>query len=124
MSIECSNCCFVFQNEKPNKPREKWEPCPKCGSLRRNIRFTHRETLELHEYKKLKAKRPASTHKNHRADYEFEEGKKIGRNGKLVYKKSIKDREHANSRHSYIEIFIDSEGNALANKDEKLSNHR
>jgi len=79
----------------------------------------------LLESVKLEVKQPTSTHKKGRADYELEQGEKIGKDGKLVYKKSKKDREHSNSPHSYIENVIDIEtGEVIVDKDEKLSDHR
>jgi predicted nucleic acid-binding Zn-ribbon protein len=125
MSVECTNCGFIFPSDGLNEPVDKRKPCPNCGSFRRNIRFTHTETLELREGLNLKANKPTSKHKKHRADYEFEEGEKLGRNGRLVHKKVIKDRERANSPHSYQELVKDVKtGEIIVNKDEKLSEHR
>ena len=124
MSVECSNCGFVFQDEEPSKPREEWEPCPECGSLKRMVRLTHKETLELHEYNRLKAKKPASKHKKNRPDYELEQGKKIGKDGKLVDKTVIKDREHPDLPDSYVETVKDKNGNIIVDKHEKLSEHK
>ncbi len=124
ISVECSNCGFVFQNEESNEPREKWEPCPYCGSLKRMVRLTHRERLELYERQKLKAKKPSSKRKWRRPDYEEEKGKKIGGDGKLVDKTVIKDREHPDLPNSYVETVRDKDGNIIVDKHEKLSEHR
>ena len=90
-SVECSECKYVFQDGDIERDSEKRKTCPNCGSLRRNINLTVREALVLHEYVGLKAKKPTSKHKKNRADYEFEEGKKRGKDGRLVYKKLVKD---------------------------------
>ena len=78
----------------------------------------------IHEYIGLEAKKPYSKHKKNRADYECEKGVKRGRNGKLVYKKIVRDREHPESPDSYVEYVRDEEGNIIVNKTEKLSEHR
>ncbi|HEY42084.1 MAG TPA: hypothetical protein G4O18_09570 [Dehalococcoidia bacterium] len=123
-SVECSECKYVFQDDEIDQDSEKLKPCPNCGSLRRNINSTVRETLVLHEYVGLKVKKPASKHKKNRADYELEEGKKRGKDGRLVYKKLVKDREHADSNDSYQELVVDAEtGEVIVDKHEKLSKH-
>ena len=123
-SVECSECKYVFQADELNQDSEKRKPCPNCGSLRRNIHVTVNETLVLHEYIGIKAKKPTSKHKKNRADYEYEEGKKKGKDGRLVYKKLVKDREHAGSDNSYQELVIDSEtGKVIVDKREKFSEH-
>lgn len=125
VSVECSNCGFVFQNEELTKPRENWEPCPQCGSLRRNVRLTHREALKLYESHGLKAKKPTSRHsKKNRVDYEFVEGERFGRNGRLVYGKTKKDREHPDLPDSYVETVKDKDGKIIIDKHEKLSEHK
>ena len=123
-SVECSECSYVFQGEELDQDSKERKPCPNCGSLRRNIRLSVKETLGLSEYIGIKAKKPTSKHKKNRADYEYEEGKKKGKDGRLVYKKSIKDREHTALPHSYIERVTDIEtGEIIVDKDEKLSEH-
>ena len=83
-----------------------------------------KETWGLSEYIGIKAKKQDSKHKNNRADYEFGEGKKKGKDGRLVYKKSVKDREHADSDNSYQELVIDVKtGKVIVDKHEKLSEH-
>jgi predicted RNA-binding Zn-ribbon protein involved in translation (DUF1610 family) len=123
-SVECSSCGFVFQGDKVGEHPGEHEPCPNCGSLMRHISLTIKETWSWNEYNKLKAKKLSNTHKKHRADYEFEEGKKIGKDGKLVYKRLVKDRENTNSDNSYQELVIDVKtGDVVVDKHEKLSKH-
>ncbi len=87
--------------------------------------MTVKETLVLHEYIGLQAKKPSSKHKKNRVDYEFEEGKKKGKDGRLIYKKLVKDREHADSDNSYQEHVVDAEtGKVIVDKHEKLSEHK
>ncbi len=124
-SVECSECKYVFQDDELDQDSEKRKPCPNCGSIRRNIHVTVKETWVLHEYVGLKAKKPSSKHHKNKADYEFEEGKKKGKNGRLVYKKLVKDREHADSDNSYQELVIDAKtGKVIVDKHEKLSEHK
>ena len=124
-SVECSECSYVFQGEELDQDSKERKPCPNCGSLRRNIRLSVKETLGLSEYIGIKAKKQNSKHKKRRADYEFEEGKKIGKDGKPVYKKLIRDREHPNSDNSYQELVIDTKrGKVIVDKHEKLSGHK
>ena len=123
-SVECSSCGFVFQGDEVGKHPGEHDPCPNCGSLRRHIRVSIKETLGLSEYIGIKAKKQNSKHKNNRADYEYEEGKKKGKDGRPVYKKLVKDREHADSDNSYQELVIDAEtGKVIVDKREKLSEH-
>ncbi len=122
--VECGNCGYLFQCDDIDKESGKHKPCPKCGSLKRNIYVTVKETLVLHEYIGLKAKKPSSKHKKNRADYESEQGVKRGKNGKLVYKRKIVDREHPDLPDSYVEYVRDKDGNVIVNKNEKLSEHR
>ncbi len=122
-SVECSECGFVFQGNEVGKHPREHEPCPNCGSLRRHVRVSVKETWGLSEYTGIKAKKQGSEHKNKRADYEFGEGKKKGGDGKLVYKRMVRDREHPNSPGSYIEYVRDKDGNIIVNKSEKLSEH-
>ncbi len=124
-SLECSECSYVFQGEELGQDLRERKPCPNCGSLRRHVRLSVKETLSLSEYIGVEAKKQDSKHKKNRADYEFGEGKKTGKNGRLVYKKLVKDREHADSDNSYQELVIDSEtGKVIVDKHEKLSEHR
>ncbi|GAH73430.1 unnamed protein product [marine sediment metagenome] len=74
----------------------------------------------MFESVKLKAKKPSSTHKKHRSNYVLEQGKKIGKDGKLVSLERIIDRD---SNH-YKEIVKDKDGKVIVNKDEKLSKHK
>ena len=119
ISVECSNCGFVFQNDELNEPIEKRKPCPKCGSQKRTVHLVFKESLGLLERMKLKARKPTSMHKKHRPDYELEQGRKIGKNGKLVSIERIIDRD---SDH-YKEIVKDKDGKVIVDKDEKLSEH-
>jgi DNA-directed RNA polymerase subunit RPC12/RpoP len=124
-SVECSECNYAFHDDELDRDLEKRIPCPNCGSFRRTVHVTVKDNLVLHEYIGLKAKKPSSTHKKSRADYEFEEGKKKGKNGRLVYKKLVRDREHAASDNSYQELVIDVEtGKVIVDKHERLSKHR
>jgi len=124
-SVECSNCGFVFQGDEVGEHPGEHDPCPNCGSLRRHIHVSVKETLELREYIGIKAKKQNSKHKKSRADLEFEEGKKIGKDGKPVYKKLIRDREHPNSDNSYQELVVDTKtGKVIVDKREKLSEHK
>jgi DNA-directed RNA polymerase subunit RPC12/RpoP len=126
MSVECSNCGFVFQNEEPNKPRENWKPCPQCGSFKRMVRLTHEETLELHEYRKLKAKNLTSRHR-HKFDYELHQGEDYHiKKGDWVDKEVIFDREHYHYEETISkdgEIIFHKEQD-LSEKKEKSSKHR
>ena len=123
-SVECSDCGYVFHGEEVGKHPGEHNPCPNCSSLRRHIRLSIKETLGLSEYIGIKAKNSSSKHKRNRADYEFGEGKKIGKDGKLVYKKSVKDRENANSDNSYQELVVDVKTDeVIVDKHEKLSEH-
>ncbi len=120
ISIECSNCGFVFQNEQLNEPIEKRKPCPECGSQSRTIRLAIKAKAEVLARMKLKARKPTSTRKKRRPNYESDSGKKIGKNGKLVSIERIIDRD---SNH-YKEVIKDKDGNVIVNKDEKLSEHK
>ncbi len=121
ITIECGKCGYVFQSDVlAGKP----SPCPNCGALGGHAYLTHKETLSLNEYIGLKAKKPTSKHKHNRADYEFGEGKKIGGDGRLVYKKTVRDRENAESDNSYQEFVKDVKtGKVEVDKHEKLSEH-
>ncbi len=124
-SVECTECGFLFQGDELEQDSRERKPCPNCGSLRRHVRLTFKENLSLNEYVGLEAKKQGSKHEKNRADYEFGEGKKIGKDGRLVYKKLVKDREHANSDNSYQELVIDAEtGKVVVDKHEKLSEHK
>ena len=116
LSIECSNCGFVFQNEELNEPIERRKPCPNCGSLDRNARLTHKETLELHEYTKLKAKSPTSEHR-HNFNYETQKGDDYWRKeGVWVKKEVVFDRDS-----DYHEKTIRKDDKIIYHKKEKLS---
>jgi predicted nucleic acid-binding Zn-ribbon protein len=123
-SVKCGNCGFVFQADDLSKPLSERSPCPNCGSLKRVMDVNIEDKLVLHEYLKVEAKKPSSAHKKHRADYEFEQGVAKGRNGNLVYKRKVKDRENSDSPGSYVEYVRDKDGNIIVNKSEKLSEHR
>ncbi|MFC2071513.1 hypothetical protein ACFLUU_02185 [Chloroflexota bacterium] len=123
-SVECSICGFGFNREEVSGSLQERKPCPNCGSLRRNIRLTFRETLGMSEHIGIKAKKQNSKHKNNRADYEYEEGEKKGKDGELVYKKRVINREHPDSPNSYVEVVKDKDGDILVNKSEKLSEHK
>ena len=123
-SVECSDCGHIFQGDKVGEHPGEHEPCPNCGSLRRHIRVAVKETWGWNEYIGIKAKKQSSKHKSNRANHEFEEGRKIGKDGRLVYKKSVKDRENADSDNSYQELVVDVEtGEVIVDKREKLSEH-
>ena len=123
-SVECGSCGLVFQGDEVGEHPGEHEPCPNCGSLRRHIRVSVKETWSWNEYNKIKAKKASTTHKKHKVRHEFEEGKKKGNDGRLVYKKLVKDREHAKSDNSYQELVIDVEtGKVIEDKHEKLSEH-
>jgi predicted nucleic acid-binding Zn-ribbon protein len=122
-SVECGNCGYIFQDDELERNSREQKPCPNCGSLRRHIRLSVRETLGLSEYVGIKAKKQNSKHKKNRADYELEEGKKKGKDGKLVYKKRIVNREHPDLPNSYVEVVKDKDGKIIVNKSEKLSEH-
>ena len=124
-SVECSDCGYVFHGEEVGKHPGEHNPCPNCSSLRRHISLSIKETLGLSDYIGIKVKKLSSKHKKNRADYEFEEGKKIVKDGKLVYKNSVKDRENANSDNSYQELVVDVKtGKVIVDKHKKLSKHR
>ncbi len=120
ISVQCSNCGFVFQNEDPKKPSSERKLCPKCGSQNRTVHLVFKETLELVERMKLKARKPTSTHKKRRPDYELEKGKKIGKDGNLVSIERIIDRDS----NYYKETVKDKDDKVIVNKEEKLSEHR
>ena len=141
--IKCSKCGYIFGNGELGQPAVECIPCPKCGSLNRNICITIeakigsavsakivepdvtiKKELDLLASQKIEKRKPGSKHKKHRPDYELTQGKKIGEDGKLVDKKVIMNREHPDSPHSYIEIIKDKDGNVIVHKDEKLSKHR
>ena len=71
----------------------------------------------------LKAKKPSSKHKGGRADHEVGKGIKKGKDGRLVYKENVIDREHPSTLGSYIEVVKDLNGNVILDKREKLSEH-
>ena len=123
-SVECSSCGFVFHGGEVGEHPGEHEPCPSCGSLMRNIRLTIKETLGLSEYIGIKAKKQSSKHKKNRVDYVFEEGKKKGKDGEMVYKKRVINREQPDLLGSYIELVRDKDNNIIVNKNEKLSEHR
>jgi len=80
--------------------------------------------MEPHGFLGGKLKKFTSKHKKNKADFEFEQGITTGKNGELVYKKVLKNREHPTSPGSYVEYVRDKEGNIIVNKSEKLSEHR
>ena len=113
MSVKCANCGFTFKNNE-----EVGQPCPKCGSHDRSLHL-HNE-VKAHVLLKLKKKGATSKHKKGRPDYELEEGKKTGKDGKLVSIERIIDRDSDR----YQEIVKDENGKIIVDKDEKLSEHR
>ena len=124
ITVECSKCGYVFQSDELEQNLRELKPCPNCGALKRHAHLTHKESLSLNEYIGLKAKKHGPEHKNNRADYEVEEGNKIGKDGKLVYKKRVLNRENPDLPGSYVETVKDKDGNIIVNKSEKLSEHR
>ncbi|MBI4267996.1 MAG: hypothetical protein HY662_04340 [Chloroflexi bacterium] len=123
-SVECGNCGYALPLDNLSKPSDECSPCPNCGSLKRKFNVTIEDRVESHEYLKGEMKKPSSKHKKKRADYEFEQGVTTGKDGKLVYKRKVKDREHPDSPDSYVEYVRDKDGNIIVNKSEKLSEHR
>jgi rubredoxin len=123
-SVKCDDCGYVFQGDDLDQDSGKRKPCPKCGSLKRQIFLSIKETLELSEYIGIKARNPSIKHKKNRPDYESEQGVTRGKNGKRVYKRKVIDREHPDSPGSYTEYVRDKDGNIIVNKSEKLSAHR
>ena len=121
-SVECNNCGMTFYDL--DQPLSKDNPCPNCGSFEGIVKVGIKAILEPHGYLGGKMKKPTSKHKKKRADYEFEQGVTTGKNGKLVYKRKVKDREHAGSPGSYVEYVRDKDGNIIVNKSEKLSEHK
>ncbi len=122
--IKCTDCKLTFPvSELKVAPKDR-QPCPQCGSLRRMMCLTTTEGLTLNEYVGLAARKKHSTRNNKkRADFEVGEGNKYGRDGKLVIKKVVFDREHPDADGSYQEYVRDKEGNIIVNKSEKLSEH-
>lgn len=120
ISIKCSNCGFVFQNEQLNEPIEKRKPCPECGSQSRTVHLVIKAEAKPLARMKLAARKPTSTHKKRRPNYESDSGKKIGKNGKLVSIERIIDRDS----NYYKEVIKDKDGKVIVDKDEKLSEHR
>jgi len=82
MSVKCANCGFTFNNNE-----EIGQPCPKCGSLNRELQSS--DEGKGYELAREKRYDPSKKH-GHGSYYELEQGKKIGRNGKLVYKSRLK----------------------------------
>jgi hypothetical protein len=121
--IACSECKSVFNNDELNIEPEKRKPCPNCGSLQRNIHVAIHETIALYDSIGIKGKKAGTKHKNNRVDYESEQGIKRGKNGRLVFKKKLIDREHPNQNGSYVEYVRDEEGNIIVNKSERLTEH-
>ena len=109
MSIQCANCGFTFKNNE-----EAGQPCSKCGSLDRELQGS--DEGKGHEFIKEERFDPFKKHK-HKSVYDLEQGKKIGKNGKLVDVKKIKDREHSNEPHSYIETVKDENGKIIVDKE-------
>ena len=122
-SVKCGTCGYLFHDADLDQESGKHKPCPKCGSLKRIIDVAVEDKLTLHDYLAVEIKRPLSKHKKHRADYESGQGIIRGKNGKLVYKKKVRDREHPDSPGSYVEYVRDKDGNIIVNKSEKLSEH-
>jgi len=113
MPAQCANCGFIFESTD-----EVGQPCPRCGSLDRRI-HSHQDA-KAHGFLKLKKKGASSKHKKARADYELQQGERIGKDGKLVSIERVIDRD---SEH-YTEVVKDKDGNVIANKDERLSEHK
>ncbi len=144
ITIRCSHCGYLFHNEQSNKSSQEHEQCPICGSPKRNIcvnlvaeigssvkaevvkpDVTIEKEATLFTDAKLERQAPGSKHKKNRADYELQQGRRIGKNGKLVYRRSVKDREHPDSDDSYQELVKDAKNGAvIVDKHEKLSGHR
>jgi hypothetical protein len=123
-SLKCSECDFVFPLDELSKPSDKHSPCPNCGSLKRKFIGFMNDAVNVYEHQKMGTKKTTSKHKNNRANYEQEQGTTFGKDGKLVFKIKVKDREHSDQPGSYQEYVRDQEGNIIVNKSEKLSEHK
>jgi hypothetical protein len=122
-SVQCP-CGYIFHGDDVDQESGERKPCPKCGSLKRIFNKGLKDGITSHDYIGLEVKKPYTKHKKNRADYESEQGVTKGRNGKLVFKRKVKDREHPDSPDSYVEYVRDRDGNIIVNKSEKLSEHR
>jgi predicted nucleic acid-binding Zn-ribbon protein len=122
-SVKCGNCGYIFQGNDIDQKSGERKPCPKCGSLKRIFYPEVKDTLIAHDCIGLEAKKPGTKHKKNRADYEEEKGVRKGKDGKLVFVRKIKDREHPELPDSYVEYVRDKDGNIIVNKSEKLSEH-
>ena len=123
--VECTGCGFVFLDGKVEKHPQEHKSCPNCGSFAQHIGLTISDSVSVSDYVRGEARRLDSRHKGNRADHDFEEGTRHGGDGRLVYKKNVRDREHPHSDGSYQELVIDVKtGEVIVDKHERLSDHR
>jgi len=112
MAAQCANCGFIFKSSE-----EVGQPCPRCGSL--DVKLKTGDRGKGHEGAKEKRYDPTKKHR-HGSYYTLEKGERIGKDGKLVLIERVIDRD---SDH-YTEVVKDKDGNVIANKDERLSEHK
>ena len=109
MSIQCADCGFAFENEESGKP------CPKCGSLNRQLQSSD----EGKGHEQAKEKRYDSSNKHrHGSYYELHKGEDYStKEGDWVEKEVVFDRDH-----DYTEkTIINKDGKIIYHKKEKLS---
>jgi len=112
MAAQCANCGFIFKSSE-----EVGQPCPRCGSL--DVKLKTGDECEGRELAKQKRYDSSKKH-GHGSYYDLVKGEKVGKDGKPVRVTRIIARE----ANLYIEVVLDNDGQIIALKVEKLSEHR
>jgi predicted nucleic acid-binding Zn-ribbon protein len=116
-TIECKECGAVLSD--PSEENRK--PCPKCGSMLRNIKIEITETIKVYDSINFKHKDPTKTGKakvfaEGFSGYEYSHSRK-----KTVSKQRLIDRKN----NLYREVVVDSETGDLIHKcEEPLKQHQ
>jgi predicted nucleic acid-binding Zn-ribbon protein len=116
-TIECKECGAVLDDPS----EENRNPCPKCGSMLRNIKIEITETIKVYDSINYKHKDPTKTRKakvlaEGFSGYEYSHSRK-----KTVLKQRLIDRKDD----LYREIIIDPETGEVIHKcEESLKQHK
>ena|SRR3990170_2602745 len=115
--LSCAKCGERLPLVSSVEPVESRHPCPQCGSTSRSFKRAASVDMPFYSSVGVRQKRPGLN----RPVREMESGTRIDKGGRPVRKVRIIDRE----RDRYVENVVDQRtGEVLADKDEKLSEHR